>query len=367
MTNTTKLPMIRLGTLAVVLIALAAPAQAVDFGAFGNIRYLSSSDDTTTQGFMLGAFDIYASHQIGDKTHAFVEYVMEGSGNGIITDVERLFVSRTFNDKLTLAAGRFHTPIGYWNNAYHHGALLQDTADRPSFLDFEDGPNAILPAHTVGLMANGKFDTGRIQLSYDVAVGNGSSINTDSSRRELEVNNSGDPNKSKAITARLGIDLENSGLKLGISSVFNHIPETGTAMTYGIAPGGTLIAQTIFGLDVRFEKNKFDALAEVYEFSDDNKTTTLTAKKNSATAYFAQFGYRVYEGWKVVYRHENVSFDSGDAYFKILQRQKYRQNVLALRMDVDDSNAVKFEVDRQHNHISPDETRVILQWDFLIP
>jgi hypothetical protein len=358
--------MTRLTTVTAALLVLVAPAHAVDFGAFGNIRYLSSNQDAATQGFMLGGFDLYASHQIGDKTHVFVEYVMGGSGNAIVTDVERLSVSRSFNDKFTLAAGRFHTPIGYWNNIYHHGALLQDTAGRPSFLDFEDGANSILPTHTVGLAANGKFDTGRVQFSYDLAVGNGTSINTDNSvdTRELEVNNTGDPDKSKAIAARLGIEPENSGVKLGISTVLNHIPESGVG-TLGVAHGGTLVAQKIFGLDAKFEMDRFDALAEVYRFSNNNKTGA--AKKNSATAYFAQFGYRASERWKLVYRHENVSFDANDEYFNILGREQYRQHVLTLRMDVDDSNAVKLEINRQSNAVSADENRVIVQWEFLIP
>lgn len=366
MTNVTSTYMTRLGMIATALIAWTAPAQAVDFGAFGDIRYMSSSQDTAAQGFMLGQFDLYASHQIGDKTHVFVEYVMEGSGNEIVTDVERLFISRTFNEKFILAAGRFHTPIGFWNNAYHHGALLQDTVGRPSFLDFEDGSDALLPTHTVGLMANGKFDAGKMQLSYDVALGNGTSINTDNplGSRELEVNNTGDPNKSKAISVRLGIEPDNSGLKLGISGVTNHIPESGTG-TVGVAQRGTLVAQKILGLDVKYELNKFDLLAEAYHFTNDNKTGAK--EKNSADAYFAQIGYRLVENWKVVYRHENVKFESGDAYFNMLSREMYSQDVLALRMDIDDSNAIKMEVDRRNNDVSDDETSIILQWEFLIP
>ncbi len=367
MINTINQQRTSLGAVAVALIALSAPVQAVDFGAFGNIRYLSSNQDATPQGFMLGVFDLYAAHQIGDKTRAFVEYVMEGKGNEIVTDVERLFVARTFSDKFMLAAGRFHTPIGFWNNVYHHGALLQDTVDRPRFLDFEDGAGAILPTHTVGLMANGKFDAGHVSVGYDLAVGNGTSINTDhpTASRALEVNNSGDPNPSKAVALRLGIEPENSSVKLGVSTVFNHIPEAGKAQAQGVAYGGTLVAQRIFAVDVKLEMNKFDVLAEAYRFSNENKTGT--AKKHSASAYFAQFGYRLTEDCKVVYRHENVSFEADDEYFKILQREKYRQNLLAVRMDVDDSNALKFEVDRQRNTISVDETRVVVQWEFLIP
>ncbi len=365
MTNISNKRVIWLGIAGALLGALAAPAQAIDFGAFGDIRYLSSNQDSATQGFMLGGFDLYASHQIGDKTHAFVEYVMESDGNSIITDVERLFVSRTFNDKFTLAAGRFHTPIGYWNNVYHHGALLQDTVDRPNFLDFEDGTNAILPTHTVGLMANGKFYAGRV--SYDLAIGNGTSINTDipAGSRELEVNNASDPNKSKAIALHLGFEPENSWIKLGLSGVFNHIPESGETPYLGVAKGGTLVAQKILGLDAKFEMNKFDALAEIYSFANDNKTAG--GEKNSATAYFIQAGYRIVDRWKIVYRYENVDFESSDEYFKLLQREKYRQNLVALRVDVDDSNALKIEVDRQDNDVSDDETRVIMQWEFLIP
>ena len=42
------------------------------------------------------------------------------------------------SDELTLWGGRFHTPYGYWNTAFHHGAQIQTSIGRPRFLEFED-------------------------------------------------------------------------------------------------------------------------------------------------------------------------------------------------------------------------------------
>lgn len=351
---------------AVLMFALSAPVNAMEFGAFADVKFVSSTDDAQTAGFMLGQFDLFASHEIGEKTRAFVEYVFEGDGNTIVTDVERLSVQRIINDRLSIAAGRFHTPIGYWNNVYHHGALLQDTTGRPSFLDFEDGDGAILPTHIVGLMASGKIASGKMSWGYDVAVGNGGSINTDAGvERELEMNNVGDPNDSKAIAARVSVDPENSGAKFGFSFVNGEIAESGVASAEGVAQGNTLVAQKIYGIDVRYESDKFDVLAEVYQFANDNKTGSK--KKHTATAWFAQLGYQSTDAVKLTYRYETTAFDDDDEYFAILGRMEHDHHVVALRYDLDESNALRFEVNRAMPAIGDDETSMTVQWAFVIP
>lgn len=351
---------------AAVLLALSAPAQAMDFGAFADVKYVSSTDDAETAGFMLGQFDLFASHEIGDKTRAFVEYVLEGDGNAIVTDLERLSVQRVINDNFSIAAGRFHTPIGYWNNVFHHGALLQDTTGRPSFLDFEDGAGAILPTHIVGLLASGKITSGKTSWVYDIAVGNGGSINTDTGvDREIEVNNIGDPNDSKMVAARIGMEPEEGGLKFGVSFVDNEIAESGVTASEGVAQGETLVAQTIYGFDVRYESDKFDVLAEAYQFTNSNKTGSQ--ESHTATAWFAQFGYKTSDSAKLVYRYETTTFDTDDEYFAILGRMENSHHVLGLRYDLDESNALRFEVNRAMPTVGDDETMMTVQWAFVIP
>ena len=70
----------------------------------------------------------------------------------VVVDVERLQIAYRWSDALRLTAGRGHTALGYWNESYHHGKLLQPTVERPEVLKFEDD-GGILPVHFVGLEA----------------------------------------------------------------------------------------------------------------------------------------------------------------------------------------------------------------------
>jgi len=38
-----------------------------------------------------------------------------------------LLIRYDYNDFFKLSFGRYHTPINYWNTAFHHGLWLQTT------------------------------------------------------------------------------------------------------------------------------------------------------------------------------------------------------------------------------------------------
>ena len=73
--------------------------------------------------------------------------------------MERAQLGYSFSDALTFWVGRFHTPYGYWNTAFHHGAQIQTSVTRPLFIDFED-KGGILRAHSLGLLAHGRVPAG---------------------------------------------------------------------------------------------------------------------------------------------------------------------------------------------------------------
>src|SRR6266702_1772959 len=85
------------------------------------------------RGFALGSFDLYLTPQVGDRLKGLTEinFGFEESGETVV-DVERLQIGYTFSDYATVWLGRFHTPYGYWNTAFHHGAQLQTSILRPS-------------------------------------------------------------------------------------------------------------------------------------------------------------------------------------------------------------------------------------------
>ena len=71
-------------------------------------------------------------------------------------------------DALKLSAGRMHTPVAYWNTAYHHGHWLQTSVGRPEMIR---GGGTFLPVHFVGVEVAGTLPARGI--GYQAGIGNG--------------------------------------------------------------------------------------------------------------------------------------------------------------------------------------------------
>ncbi len=359
---------------AFVITVSGMPAQAAEFGLFGDVLLSASSDSEENSSFALGALDFYGTAEIGENTRAFVEYVFEDAGDGLITDLERLWITRTFSDLISVGVGRFHSPLGKWNRTYHHGALLQDTVTRPFFLDFEDGEAAILPTHIVGMLASGTgyFSSG--SLAYEAYVSNGPSIDTSAGfnppaelKPEIDINVSSDPDNKKSVGFRTSFTPESLPLTVSAMYMSNTVAESAETGGVGGQRGNPLVEQGIFGVDAFYEGDRFDLLFEYYNLKDDNKVGV--SGSYTGTAWFAQLGYRITEKLKAVYRYADLSFDKKDSYFSLLGVSESSRQVVALRYDLDDTNALKMEVNQNDPAGSGVDgtTSYIMQWAFLIP
>ena len=71
---------------------------------------------------------------------------------------------------LKVSFGRYHTPINYWNTAFHHGQWLQTTISRPEMTQFG---GSFIPVHFIGALAEGAIPAGGLTLNYNIGVGNG--------------------------------------------------------------------------------------------------------------------------------------------------------------------------------------------------
>ena len=128
--------------------------------------------------FILGEFDLFLSSQLAEDISVLTETVIAaGTDNHFGVDVERLELQWHPADYFNVDAGRFHTALGYYNSAFHHGTWFQTAVGRPSFLQFEDS-GGLLPVHTVGLSVHGAIPSGTLGLGYFVEVGNGRDYNT---------------------------------------------------------------------------------------------------------------------------------------------------------------------------------------------
>jgi hypothetical protein len=92
-------------------------------------------------------------------------------------DIERYQLTYQANRYFSASAGRFHTSIGYYNTAYHHGNWFSTAEGRPIMYLFEDS-GGILPVHMVGVTLTGEVPhTEALGLHWVAEVGNGLSSN----------------------------------------------------------------------------------------------------------------------------------------------------------------------------------------------
>jgi len=360
---------------AFAMIMPALPAQAIELGVFGDTSMVVNNDSKDNNHFGIGGLDLYANQQISDKVSAFFEIVFENDGDAFVVDVERYQINYQFSPAFRLGAGRFHAPLGYWNRHFHHGVLIQDTPDRPAFLDFEDGEAAILPMHAIGLMAMGKFDNG---FEYALSLSNGNQYDTSGGlgADEIRLGNVSDSTDGKTVVGRVSYSFSRVPLELGVFGMNNKLTEADAtgAKIAGVGEGKDLVTTRVYGADLHYERNAFDALAEYYYLDNHDETNGVAGDDGTGNAYYVQLGYRLNDYWKLIYRFEKLAVDHNTAYFNILGSQEYNGNVAAIRFDVDDSNAITLEVNSKRFHASNDgttdngsgTTEYVLNWAFLM-
>ncbi len=55
---------------------------------------------------------------------------------GFNVEVERSLIRFDQSDYFKISFGRYHTPINYWNDTFHHGSWLQTSVSRPEMTQF---------------------------------------------------------------------------------------------------------------------------------------------------------------------------------------------------------------------------------------
>ena len=138
-------------------------------------------------------------------------------------ELERLQLgfAPTASDKIWV--GRFHTPLSYWNTAYHHGAYLQPSITRPGIAEYEDG-QGILPMHSTGILLSGSKELGQTRLNYELAVGAGPIL-----KDVLTPMNIAAPSQHSrlSISSKLGFQPLNSDAnEMGVFGGYTEIPIT---------------------------------------------------------------------------------------------------------------------------------------------
>jgi hypothetical protein len=128
--------------------------------------------------FQAGEFDLFMTSKLSDHLSFLAEVVLgPDDTNEFGVDIERYQLTYRVNRYFSASAGRFHTSIGYYNTAYHHGNWFSTAEGRPIMYLFEDS-GGVLPVHMVGLTLSGEVpNMEKLGLNWIAEIGNGLSSN----------------------------------------------------------------------------------------------------------------------------------------------------------------------------------------------
>lgn len=326
---------------------------------FADVGLVRDGENNSTtrgrKGAALGTFDLYLTPQFGDRVKALVELAFEADRDGgIATDLERLQIGYLFSDAATGWLGRFHTPYGYWNTAFHHGAQIQTSTLRPRFLDFED-KGGILPAHTTGAWLTGTLGMTGGKAGYDLFAGNAPQINGANVGTNLATAHPA--GFSAAVNA--GTYAGTGTLNMRQSGSASHRTSTGFNAWY--EPGAVdglrlglhgMRAEVIddfanstllkmFGGYFAYTADPWEVLGEYYRFRNDDRSGATGT--HGSWAGYTQIGYNVGR-WTPFARAERAKLDQTDNYFGVQESgRSYRRVAAGLRFDVDPKAALKVE------------------------
>jgi hypothetical protein len=129
--------------------------------------------------FQAGEFDLFFTSKLSEHLSFLAEVVLGPDATNVFgPDIERYTLTYKANPYFSASAGRFHTSIGYYNTAYHHGNWFSTAEGRPIMYLFEDS-GGILPVHMVGVSFTGAVPrSDKIGLHWVAEIGNGLSSNS---------------------------------------------------------------------------------------------------------------------------------------------------------------------------------------------
>ena len=299
---------------------------------FGDVDFSATDQHgaASNSGFNLGQFDLHFASALSQKVSYFAETTFTAQPTGYNTEVERSIIRYDYNDYFKVSFGRYHTPMGYWNTAYHHGAWLQTTINRP---DIVRVGSTFIPIHFVGLLAEGAIPSGGAGLNYSFGVGNGRG-NTISRGGDA-----GDNNDNRAWVANIfARPVRLYGLQLGASVYRDKIH----------LADGRDFREWISGAHLVWTKESPEFLAE---FDNVNHRQVGTDLVTNSQAFYVQVGYRL--PWfekqlKPYYRFEYTHTPRSE---QVFGNQDLVGSTFGLRYDI--TNYAAFKGEYRHTERQP--------------
>ena len=318
--------------------SLPESVRQLKIRGFADVDYHWADGGGEKNAFRLGELDLFLTSQLAENVSVLAENVIAADdGNHFGFEVERLLLQYTPREWFNIAVGRYHTAIGYYSNAYHHGKWLQTAVGRPRIFDFED-EGGLLPTHNVGVSVSGAIPSGRLGLHYVAEVGNGRRYDPG----EEAVQNISDNNSFKALNLALFARPDwLPGWQAGVSVYFDRL-------TASLLP---TVNQTIASAHVVYVSPAFEWLTEGVVMRDSSDIGTFQTR-GFYTQIARRFGkVRPYARYQFfdANRRDPIVLSAGETGF-------HQTLSLGARYDFTDLAALKLQWDHALDH-DEDEAR----------
>jgi hypothetical protein len=307
---------------------------------FADVNYVET-ERKVDEGFVLGQLAGQVTSGLSERLTFFGEVSATARPDEYRIEVERLILRYDFNDQLKLSGGRYHSPISYWNTAFHHGLWLQTSVSRPEMIKFG---SRVLPVHFVGLLVEGGFPLTTLGLGYAGGVGNG---------RGDEISRGGDAgdiNQNRALLATMySRPAQIFGLQVGGALYIDKAS----------AEAGFDVDEQIYTAHVALTRERPEILAEyarIRHEPDGGGETTDT------DAWYLQAAYRLplpVDAFKPYARVERIAVDDDDPLFAPFALD-YRGFLAGVRYDFASLAALKIEY--RDERFADDEEREKSLW-----
>jgi hypothetical protein len=305
-------------------------------------------------GFSEGQLTLHLSSALSSKVSFFSELTFTaradaGTGTpaapGFNAEVERLIIRYDWNDFFKISFGRYHTPINYWNTAYHHGSWLQTSIDRPEMTQFG---GSFIPVHFIGMLVEGAVPAGGLNLNYNFGLGNGRGEVLSRGGDLGDINN----NRAWLVNAFIKPDIL-YGLQIGGSVYRDELnPATGLPAR-----------EWIQSAHVVWDKESPEFIAE---FANVTHQPIEGGMTSNSQAFYAQVAYRLPSSlrlWKPYYRFEYIHVPFSDTLFRVVV-PSFDASTVGVRYDITSFAAFKLEYRHYIRRDLPPINGAFVQTDF---
>ena len=328
-------------------MAEVAPAEypSLKLTGFSDINFSATDQPGAPSGFSEGQFALHLTSALSPRVAFFGELTFTarpdaGMGSpaatGFNAEVERSIIRFDRNDYFKLSFGRYHTPINWWNTAFHHGAWLQTTISRPEMTQFG---GRFIPVHFVGGLVEGAAPAGGANLNYKAGLGNGrASIIS-------RAGDAGDTNNNRAWLFNAFARPDRPfGLQLGGAAYFDQITLSDARE----------FDERVLSAHVVWQREDPEA---IFEFADVAHHELGVPGTLHSQAFYVQLAYRLpwfQELWKPYYRYEDIDIPGADRVFRDVASMN--GSTLGVRFDISTFAAIKVEYRNIRRAPSPSRT-----------